>query len=108
MGANSGGLSTQPRHWSTSGELVAGGHLGDHQPRPKRRGQTSERCVGNAGHWREKDPIGDPNATYFQRLRASIGRAGHGLLVFLAGAASHLRIFILRTILVQSSCMPTL
>jgi len=47
-------------------EIVAGGHLGYHQSSAERCGEASEGGIGNAGHRREKNPVGDGNVTYFQ------------------------------------------
>src|SRR5216684_7636185 len=70
MRTYSGGLATQPRHWATIDEVIAGGHLGNDESGAKRCGQTSKGCIGDARHWREEDPVGDLNVAYFQRLRA--------------------------------------
>ncbi len=108
MRTYSGRLASQPRHRATIDEVIAGCHLGNDESGAKRCGQASKRCIGDAGHRREKDPIGDLNITYFQRLNAQTFRAGHGLLVFLTDASSRLSASILSTNLVQSSFMPTL
>jgi hypothetical protein len=50
-------------------EVIAGGHFGDDETSAKRCSQTSKGCIGNARHWREKNPVGDFNIAYFQRLR---------------------------------------
>jgi hypothetical protein len=70
MRTYSGCLATQPRHWATVGEIVAGGHFGDDKAGAKGRRQTSKGCIGDARHRREKDPVGELNIAYFQRLRA--------------------------------------
>gem|GEM_PF-1864756 len=69
MRTYSGRLASQPRHWATIDEVIAGGHFGNHESGAKCGGQTSKRCIGDARHWRENDPIGDPNIAYFQWLR---------------------------------------
>ena len=51
-------------------EVIAGGHFGDDEPSAKRCSQASKGCIGDARYRREKDPIADLNATYFQWLRA--------------------------------------
>ena len=84
------------------------GHLGYNESCAKARGQTPERCVGNAGHRREENPVGELNVAYFQRLRALAFQAGHGYLVSLAAAPLRHPMHILSTNLVQSSFIPTL
>ena len=51
-------------------EVIAGGHLGNDESGAERRGQASKGGIGDAGHRREKDPVGDLNIAYFQRLSA--------------------------------------
>jgi len=69
MRTYSGRLASQPRHWATIDEVITGGHFGNDESGAKCCGQTSEGCIGDAGHRREKDPVGDLNIAYFQRLR---------------------------------------
>jgi hypothetical protein len=69
MGTYSGGLASQPRHWAAVDEIVTGGHLGHHQPGAEFSSQPSKRGVGDARHRRQKDPVGDFNIAYFQRLK---------------------------------------
>jgi hypothetical protein len=47
-------------------QIVACGHFGDHESGAKLCGQPSKRCIGDAGHRREKDPVGELNIAYFQ------------------------------------------
>ncbi len=108
MGANAGCLTTKPGHRLAVYEVIAGGHLGYNEPGAKARGQTPERGVGDAGHRREENPVGELNVAYFQRLRALAIQAGHGSLVSLAAAPLRHPMHILSTNLVQSSFMPTL
>src|SRR6476646_8240344 len=108
MRTYSGRLASQPRHRTTIDQVLAGGHLGNDEPGAERCGQTSKRRISNPRHRREKDPVDDFNAAYFQWVGAGTLRAGHGLLVFLADASSRLPGVILSTNLVQSSFMPTL
>jgi hypothetical protein len=89
-------------------EIVAGGHLGDDESRPKGGGKASKGDIGNAGHRRQKNPVGDRNVAYLQRLRAWVVQAGHGVLIGRAAAALLLSAHIVSTNLVQSSFMPTL
>jgi hypothetical protein len=70
MRTYSGRLTSQPRHRATMDEVIAGGHLRNDQSGAERRSQASKGGIGDAGHRREKDPIGDLNIAYFQRLRA--------------------------------------
>ncbi len=70
MRTYSGRLASQPRHRAAIDEIIAGGHFGDDESGAKRSRQTPKRRVGNAGHRREKDPVGDLNIAYFQWLRA--------------------------------------
>jgi hypothetical protein len=108
MRAYSGCLAAQTRHRTTVDKIVAGGHFRNHKAGAKGCRQTSKGCVGDAGHGREKNPVGDLNIAYFQRLRAWCCRAGHGFLIFTTSASSRLPRPILRTNLVQSSFLPTL
>ena len=71
-------------------------------------GKPAKRCVGDAGHWRQEDPVGDLNVTYFQWLTPWAIRTGHANPVYKANASSRLPCTLLRTILGQSSFMPTL
>ena len=89
-------------------EIVAGGHLGDHESRPEGGRQASKGGVGDAGHRRQKDPVGDRNLSYFQWLREWALQAGHGILVVVAVASLRPFAPIVSTNLVQSSFMPTL
>ena len=70
MRTDSGRLAAQPRHWAAVDEIVAGGHFGNHKSGAERCGQTPKRRIGDARHRRQKDPIGDLNIAYFQRLKA--------------------------------------
>jgi hypothetical protein len=70
MRTYSGRLASQKRHGTTADKVIAGGHFGNDKPGAEGRGQASERYIGNAGHGRQKDPVGDLNIAYFQRLRA--------------------------------------
>jgi hypothetical protein len=70
MRTYSGRLASQPRHWAAIDEVIARGHLGNDESSAERCGQTSKGCIGDARHRREKDPVGDLNVAYFQRLRA--------------------------------------
>ena len=80
---------SQPASWTTCGpipvasqrsrdigrcldQILAGGHFGDDKSGAECRGQTPERGVGNARHRRQKDPVGDRNIAYFQRLRREL------------------------------------
>jgi len=47
-------------------EIVARGHLGDHESSPEGGGKASKGGIGDAGHGREENPIGDRNITYLQ------------------------------------------
>jgi len=92
------------------GEAIANYDSVSDEAGAKRRGQTSKGHVRDAGHRREKHPVGDLYIADLQRLRARACafRAGHGRLVFLAGASLRPPGNILSTNLVQSSFMPTL
>jgi hypothetical protein len=90
MRTYAGCLASQPRHWAAVHEIIAGGHFGDDEPGTKPRGQPSEWCIGDAGHWREKNPVGDCNIAYFQWLKGRRFRTGHKFLVLLTGASSRL------------------
>jgi hypothetical protein len=70
MRPDAGRFAAQPRHRPATGEFVTGSHLRYHQARAKRGGEASEGGIGNAGHRRQKNPIGDSNVTYFQYLTA--------------------------------------
>jgi hypothetical protein len=48
------------------GEILTGGHLRHHQARAERCGEASKGGIGDAGHRREKNPVGDGNIAYFQ------------------------------------------
>ena len=63
-------LAAQLRHGTTVDEVVAGGHLGNNQSGAERGRQLSKRGIGDARHRREKDPVGEFDIAYFQRLRA--------------------------------------
>jgi hypothetical protein len=89
-------------------QIIAGGHLGDDESGPEGCGKTSKGSVGDAGHRRQKDPVGDRNLAYFQRLMAWAVQAGHGVLIVVAAASSQPSGHIVSTNLVQSSFMPTL
>src|SRR4051794_35218076 len=108
MRPDAGGLATQPGHRPAVYEIVASGHLGHHQPGAEPRRQTSKRGIRDAGHRREKNPVGELNTAYFQRFTAFAFQAGHGLLAPLAAASMRPPGYILRTNLVQSSFLPTL
>jgi hypothetical protein len=69
MGTYSGGLASQPRHWAAMDEIVTGGHLGHDQPGSELCNQTSKRGIRDARHRRQKNPVGDRNIAYFQRLK---------------------------------------
>src|ERR1700686_5187887 len=68
--AYAGRFASQPRHWAAIDEVIARSHLGNDQSGAEGCGQTSKGCVSDAGHRREKDPIGDLNVAYFQWLKA--------------------------------------
>jgi hypothetical protein len=70
MRAYSGRLASQLRHWAAVDEIVAGGHLGNDEPRAERGGQSPKGRVGHTRHWSQKDRVGDLDAAYFQLLRA--------------------------------------
>jgi hypothetical protein len=70
MRTYSGRLTPQPRHWATVHQILAGGHLGNYKPGAKCCGQASKGNIGDARHRREKDPVGDLNIAYFQRLKS--------------------------------------
>jgi hypothetical protein len=70
MRTDSGGLAAQPRHRAAVDEIIAGGHFGNDESGAKGSGQASKGCIGDARHGREKNPVGDFNVAYFQRLRA--------------------------------------
>jgi hypothetical protein len=50
-------------------EIVTGGHLGHDQPGSELCNQTSKRGIRDARHRRQKNPVGDRNIAYFQRLK---------------------------------------
>jgi hypothetical protein len=106
--ADSGCLAAQYRHRPAVHEVVTGGHLGNDESRPEGGGETSKRSIGDAGHRREENPVGDRNITYLQYLRAWVVQAGHGLLIGVAAASLRPSGRIVSTNLVQSSFMPTL
>jgi len=64
-----GRLAAQPGHRSAMHQFVTGGHLGNHESGPKGSGEASKGGIGDAGHRREKNPVGDSNVTYFQWLK---------------------------------------
>src|SRR5277367_6612849 len=68
-------------------EIVACCHFRDHESGAKLCGQPPERCIGDARHRREKNPVGERNIAYFQWLRAERFRAGHGCLMVLTCAS---------------------
>ena len=70
MRPNSGRFASQPRHRAAVDEIIAGGHFGHDESGPEGCSQTSKGCIGDAGHRREKNPVGDLNIAYFQRLKA--------------------------------------
>ena len=43
--------------------------------------ESPERSVGNAGHRRQENPVGELNIAYFQWLMACAIRAGHVVLI---------------------------
>jgi hypothetical protein len=63
-------LASQPRHWAAIYEIIAGGHFGNDKPSAKCGAQTSKRGIGYARHRCEKNPVGNLNIAYFQRLNA--------------------------------------
>src|SRR3569833_129446 len=79
MRSDAAGLAAQHRHRPPAHQVVAGGHLGDHQTCAELRGQPAERRVGDAGHRRQQGTVGELKLAYFQRLGGSICRCGHGL-----------------------------
>jgi hypothetical protein len=89
-------------------EVVAGGHLGNDESRPEGGGLASKRGIGDAGHRRQENPVGDRNITYFQHFMAWVVQAGHGVLIGVAIASLQPSGHIVSTNLVQSSFMPTL
>ena len=108
MGADAGRLAAQPGHRLALREVIAGGHFGNDEARSEAGRESAEGSVGNAGHRRENNPVGELNIAYFQWLKAYAVRAGHGVLISLAGAPLRQLPSILSTNLVQSSFMPTL
>ena len=70
MRADAGCLAAQKRHRPAVHEFVAGGHLGDDQSGAEGGGKPSKGGIGDAGHRRQENPVGDSNLAYFQRLRA--------------------------------------
>ena len=59
MGAAAGGLRAQQRHWPAAHQIVAGRHLGNHQTGAEPLDLPPERDVGDPGHRRQHDPVGD-------------------------------------------------
>ena len=108
MWADAGRFAAQLGHRLAIHEVIAGGHLGDDKASSKAGRESAKGSVGDAGHRRKENPIGELNAAYFQWLRACAVRAGHGFLISLTGAPLHQPLPILSTNLVQSSFMPTL
>jgi hypothetical protein len=101
-------LAAQPGHRSAMYEIIAGGHLGDHESGPEGGGKASKGGIGDAGHRREENSVGDRNIAYLQQLKAWVVQAGHGVLIIVAAASSQPSGHIVSTNLVQSSFMPTL
>jgi hypothetical protein len=67
---DTGRFASQLRHRSSVDEIVAGGHLGDHETGAEMSRQAPERRIGHAGHRSQNDPIGDLDIAYFQRLKS--------------------------------------
>jgi hypothetical protein len=67
---DAGCLAAQKRHWPTVHEFIAGGHFRDDESSAEAGGKASKRSIGDAGHRRQENPVGDSNLAYFQRLRA--------------------------------------
>ena len=108
MRTDAGGFAAQPGNGASLDQIVAGGHLGNHESRTEGRGEPTKRSVSDAGHRREEDRIGEVNIADFQWLSSRNGRTGHRVLLVWADASSHWPMLILRTNLVQPSRMPTL
>jgi hypothetical protein len=66
VGSDPGRLAAQPGHRPAMHEIVAGGHLGNHQSSPKGGSKASKGGVGDARHRREENPVGDRNIAYLQ------------------------------------------
>jgi hypothetical protein len=67
---DAGSLAAQFGHRTAMNEVVAGGHLGHHQPGAEFTRQTSKGSIGDARHRREKNPVRNFNIAYFQWLKA--------------------------------------
>ena len=66
---DNGRFASQLRHQSSVDEIVAGGHLGDHETSAEMSRQAPKRRIGHAGHRSQQDPIGDLDIAYFQWLK---------------------------------------
>jgi hypothetical protein len=108
VGSDAGGLAAQHGHRPAINEVVAGGHFGNDESRSKGGGLASERSIGDAGHRRQENPVGNRNIAYLQHLMASVVQAGHRVLIGVAAASLQPSGHIVSTNLVQSSFMPTL
>src|SRR5262245_16967781 len=108
MRANAGRLAAQPGHRLAVDEIIAGRPFGNNEARAQMGREPTEGSIGNAGHGRQKNSVGELNIAYFQWFGACAIRAGHGVLVSLADTSLHPPLPILSTNLVQSSFMPTL
>src|ERR1700752_2248780 len=84
MGTYAGRLAAQPGHRLAVDEIIAGGYFGNEGPRAQMAREPTEGSIGNAGHGRQKNSVGELNIAYFQWFGACAIRAGHGVLVSLA------------------------
>jgi hypothetical protein len=108
MRPDAGRFAAQLRNRTAADEIIARGHFGHHEARPESCRDPSKGSIGDAGHRRQENPVGDRNVAYFQRLMPQIVRTGHENPVPLASASLRPPGALLRTILGQSSFMPTL
>jgi hypothetical protein len=69
MRTDAGCLAAQLRHGAAMDKIVARGHLGDHKADAESGREPSKGCIGDARHGRQKNPVGERNIAYFQRLR---------------------------------------
>ncbi len=81
MRPDAAGFAAQPGHPAPAHQIVARGHLGDHEPCPQLGGEPPERRVGYPGHRRQEGAVPQRNLTDFQRLVGIICRTGHGKLI---------------------------
>ena len=99
------GCLNESREWSVQEHLQRGYHR--RWSTGLAGGESPERRIGDAGHGREENPIGDGNITYLQGVTSGTLHAGHSRLIVLSATPLRLTRPILRTILVQSRFMPT-